>query len=209
LPAPTPIRLPCRRQTQRLSGDVPPGEGRPIVPSLKPLKSPTHRGCHSVERRTSSRSIHTEDTAGGHSARHLRPRPVAVRNCRKQHQASGDSSRSFRQAQEVLDDGRRPALLSDHLRRLLFAAPPHRPMWSTFESAVSGHGSFPNLNWLPGCLFVRRHVRETDSRIGLRLGPRPGANPTVHHTSTSSRCRGGTPVRSRCVGRCAQRAHSP
>ena len=27
------------------------------------------------------------------------------------------------------------------------------------------------------------------------------------NTSTSSRCHGGTPVRSRCVGRCAQRAH--
>ena len=67
----------------------------------------------------------------------------------------------------------------------------------------------PLLKPLPGCLFVRRHVRETDNRIGLRFGPRPGADPTVHHTSKSSRCHGGTPVRSRCVGRCAQRAHSP
>ena len=65
------------------------------------------------------------------------------------------------------------------------------------------------LKALPGCLFVRRHVRETDGRIGLRFGPRPGADPTVHHTSKSSRCHGGTPVRSRCVGRCAQRVHSP
>jgi hypothetical protein len=30
---------------------------------------------------------------------------------------------------------------------------------------------------------VRRHVREIDNRIGLRFGPRPGADPTVHHTS--------------------------
>ena len=41
----------------------------------------------------------------------------------------------------------------------------------------------PLLKPLPGCLFVRRHVRETDNRIGLRFGPRPGADPTVHHTS--------------------------
>ena len=67
----------------------------------------------------------------------------------------------------------------------------------------------PLLKPLPGCLFVRRHVRETDDRTGLRFGPRPGADPTVHHRSRSSRCHGGTPVRSRCVGRCAQRAHSP
>lgn len=40
----------------------------------------------------------------------------------------------------------------------------------------------PFLKPLPGCLFVRRHVRETDNRIGLRFGPRPGADPNVHHT---------------------------
>ena len=84
---------------------------------------------------------------------------------------------------EVLDDGRRRRYC-----RIIFAGcssqpPPHRPMWSTFESAVSDHGSFPLLKPLPGCLFVRRHVRETDNRIGLRFGPRPGADPTVHHTS--------------------------
>jgi len=41
----------------------------------------------------------------------------------------------------------------------------------------------PLLKPLPGCPFVRRHVRETDNRIGLRLGPRPGADPTVYPTS--------------------------
>jgi hypothetical protein len=56
-------------------------------------------------------------------------------------------------------------------------------MWSTFESAVSGHGSFPTSQATPGYLFVRRHVRETGSRIGLRFGPRPSADPTVHDTS--------------------------
>jgi hypothetical protein len=53
-------------------------------------------------------------------------------------------------------------------------------MWSMFESAVSDHGSFLFLEPLPGCLFLRRHVRETDNRIGLRFGLRPGADPTVH-----------------------------
>ena len=184
-PAPKRIRLPCRRQTQRLSGDVPPGEGRPIVPSLKPLrlKSPTHRGCHSAERRTSSRSIHTEDTAGGHSARHLRPRPVAVRSCRKQHQASGDSNRSFRQAEEVLDDGRRRRYC-----RIIFAGCHSQPLRIARCGARSNRRPqatvrSPLLKPPPGCLFVRRHVRETDNRIGLRFGSKLGADPTVHHTS--------------------------
>ncbi len=52
---------------------------------------------------------------------------------------------------EVLDDGRRRRYC-----RIIFAGcssqpPPHRPMWSTFESAVSGHGSFPTsqaTSWL-------------------------------------------------------------
>jgi hypothetical protein len=42
----------------------------------------------------------------------------------------------------------------------------------------------PFLNSLPGYLFARRHVREADNRIGLRFGLRPGADPTVHHTSS-------------------------
>ena len=41
----------------------------------------------------------------------------------------------------------------------------------------------PLLKPLPGCLFVRRHVRETDNRVGLRFGPTPGAYPTVHRRS--------------------------
>jgi hypothetical protein len=37
----------------------------------------------------------------------------------------------------------------------------------------------PILKLLPGCLFVRRHVRETDDRTGLHLGLRPDADPAV------------------------------
>lgn len=44
----------------------------------------------------------------------------------------------------MLDDGRQRRYCL-----IIFAGcspqpPPHRPIWSTFESAVSGHGSFPN-----------------------------------------------------------------
>ena len=110
---------------------------------------------------------------------------------------------------KVLDD-----LSQRRYCRIIFAGcssqpPPHRSMWSMFESAVSGHGSFATSQPLPGRLFVRRHVRETDDPNGLRFGPRPSADPTVHHRSKPSPCHGGTPVRSRCVGRCVQRAHSP
>ena len=110
-------------------------------------------------------------------------------------------------ATEVLDDGRQRRYC-----RIIFAGccsqpPPHRPMWSTFGSAVSDHDSFPFLKPLPGCPFVRRHVREPGNRIGLRFGPRPGADPPIQHTSESSRCHGDTPVRCRCVGSRTQRAH--
>jgi hypothetical protein len=75
------------------------------------------------------------------------------------------------------------ALLSDHLRWLLSQPPLHRPVWSTFELAVSDHGSFPNSQ-LASWLSVRATSRpRIDNRIGLRFGPRPGADPTVHDTS--------------------------
>ena len=109
---------------------------------------------------------------------------------------------------EVLDDSPQRRYCLIIFARLQSAAPSTSP---DLEHGRIG-GFRPRFvpqfsNHFPGCLFVRRHVRETDGRIGLRFGPRPGADPTVHHTSTSSRCHGGTPVRSRCVGRCAQRAH--
>jgi hypothetical protein len=56
-------------------------------------------------------------------------------------------------------------------------------MWSTFGSAVSDHGSFPNSQ-LASWLSVRATSRpRIDNRIGLRFGPRPGVDPTVHDTS--------------------------
>jgi len=84
---------------------------------------------------------------------------------------------------EVLDDGRRRRYC-----RIIFAGccsqpPLHRPVWSTFEPAVSDHGSFPNSQ-LASWLSVRATSRpRIDNRIGLRFGPRPSADPTVHDTS--------------------------
>jgi hypothetical protein len=110
-------------------------------------------------------------------------RPRAARLTALTARATSRSRQLSTAAVEVLDDDRQR-----RYSRIIFAGcdsrpPPHRPVWSTFESAVSGHGSFPLLEPRPGRLFVRRHVRETDNRIGLRFGPRPGADPTVHHTS--------------------------
>ncbi len=84
---------------------------------------------------------------------------------------------------EVLDDGRRRRYCRIIVAGCCSQAPPHRPMWSMFGSAVSDHGSFPFLKPLPGCPFVRRHVRDRGNRVGLRFGLRPAANPTVHGTS--------------------------
>ena len=84
---------------------------------------------------------------------------------------------------EVLDDGRQRRYC-----RIIFAGccsqpPLHRPVWSTFEPAVSDHGSFPNSQFA-SWLSVRATSRpRIDNRIGLRFGSRPGADPTVHDTS--------------------------
>ena len=110
---------------------------------------------------------------------------------------------------EVLDDGQRRRYC-----RIIFAGcdsqpPPHRPMWSTFESAVSGHGSFPTsqtTSWLSVRATSRPRNRQPN-RTALRSQARRRSDRAPH--VQSSRCHGGTPVRSRCVGRCAQRAHSP
>ena len=83
-------------------------------------------------------------------------------------------------AVEVLDDG--------HRRRyclIIFAGCGRSPLQIARFGARSNRRSqatvrYPILNLLHGRLFARRHVRETDSRIGLRFGPRPGADPTVH-----------------------------
>ena len=84
---------------------------------------------------------------------------------------------------EVLDDGRRrrycriifASCVRSPLRIARCGACSNRRFQTTVRSLFSSH--------FPGCLFVRRHVRETDNRIGLRFGLRPGADPTVHDTS--------------------------
>lgn len=96
---------------------------------------------------------------------------------------------------EVLDDGRRWRYCL-----IIFAGCSSQPLHIARCGARSNRRSQATVRFLllkpiPGCRFVRRHVCETDNRIGLRFGPRPGADPSVHHTSKSSRCHGGTPVR--------------
>jgi hypothetical protein len=64
----------------------------------------------------------------------------------------------------VLDDGQRRRYCL-----IIFAGcdsrpPPHRPIWSSFESVVSGHGSFFTSQVPPGLSFVRRHVREPTTK---------------------------------------------
>jgi len=84
---------------------------------------------------------------------------------------------------EVLDDGRQRRYCL-----VIFARCTSQPLHIARSGARSNRRSQATvrsslLKPLPGCPFVRRHVREADNRIGLRLGLRPGAGPTVHHTS--------------------------
>jgi hypothetical protein len=84
---------------------------------------------------------------------------------------------------EVLDDGRQRRYCRIIFAGCLSQPPPHRPMWSMFESAVSDNGSFSSSQ-LASWLSVRAtsHPR-IDNRIGLRFGLRPSADPTVHYAS--------------------------
>ena len=61
----------------------------------------------------------------------------------------------------------------------------------------------PLLNPHPGRLFVRRHVRKPT----IEPDCLSASGQVQIRQSQSSRCHGGTLVRSRCVGRSAQRAH--
>jgi hypothetical protein len=60
---------------------------------------------------------------------------------------------------EVLDDGRRRRYCRIILAGCSSQPPPHRPVWSMFESAVSDHGSFL--------------TSQTTSWLSLRATPRP------------------------------------
>jgi hypothetical protein len=74
------------------------------------------------------------------------------------------------------------ALLSDHLRRLRLAVPSASTDVEPIESTVPDHGSFPlSSSFLPGRLPARRHVRDVNDRIGLRVRLRPRADPLVQH----------------------------
>ena len=108
----------------------------------------------------------------------------------------------------MLDDGRRRRYC-----RIIFAGcssqpPPHRSTWSTFGPAVSGHGSFPDsqLTFLVVCSCDVTSAKPMTEPDCISASGQVQIRPS-NSSSESSRCHGGTPVRSRCVGRCAQRAH--
>ena len=94
---------------------------------------------------------------------------------------------------EVLDDGRRrrdcrSIFVGCHSQPL-----PHRPMWSTFESAVSGHGSFlifQTASWL-SVRVTSRPRKRNPNRTALRSQARRRSDraPHVHthHAATAVR----------------------
>ena len=83
-------------------------------------------------------------------------------------------------AAEVLDVDRAAALPSDHLRWLHLAAPSTSPDVEHVRIAGLRPRFVPQLlKPVHGRLFVRRHVRESDDRTGLRFGLRPGPDPAA------------------------------
>jgi hypothetical protein len=80
---------------------------------------------------------------------------------------------------EVLDGGRQRRYCRIIFGRLQFAAPSTSPAVEHVRISGLRPRFVPLLKPLPGCPFVRRHVRETGSRIGLHLGLRPDADPIV------------------------------
>lgn len=109
---------------------------------------------------------------------------------------------------EVLDDGRQRRYCLIILRRLQLAAPSTSPDVEHVRIGGLRPRFLPHFsNHFLGVCSCDVTSAKLITQIGLRVGPRPGVAPTLHHTSKSSRCHGDTPVRSRCVGRCAQRAH--
>jgi hypothetical protein len=57
--------------------------------------------------------------------------------------------------------------------------PPHRPMWSTFGSSVSGHGSFFTSQTTSWSSVGATSRPQTDDRTGLPVGLRPGTDPAI------------------------------
>ena len=109
-------------------------------------------------------------------------------------------------AMEVLDDGRQRRYCRIIFRRLLFAA----PSTSLDVEHVRIAGLRPRFvpyfsnHFLVVCssdVTSSKPMTEPDcASVSGQAQIRPST------TLQSSRCHGGTPVRSRCVGRCAQRA---
>jgi hypothetical protein len=109
---------------------------------------------------------------------------------------------------EVLDDDRQRRYC-----RIIFAGrdtrlPPHRPMWSRFESSVPGHGSFPTTSSLPwsSVRATSRPRSRRSNRTALRSqARRSSARATRIEIVTLSRQYAG---QRRCVGSRTQCARS-
>ena len=109
---------------------------------------------------------------------------------------------------EVLDDGRRWRYCLIIFAGCHLQPPPHRPMWSTFESTASGQRFVPHFsNYL--LVFCSCDVTSAKPMTKPDCASASGQaqirsckHHRNHHAATATRL-----VRSRCVGRCAQRAH--
>ena len=92
----------------------------------------------------------------------------------------------------MLDDGRQRRYCLIIFDGCSPQPPPPRPMWSTFESAVSGHGSFPNsqtTSWL-SVRATSRPRNRSPNRTALRSRARrsrPCTTRLNHHAATAVR----------------------
>jgi hypothetical protein len=94
---------------------------------------------------------------------------------------------------EVLDDGRQRRYCLNIFAGCSSQPPPHRLMWSTFESAVSGHGSFPNsqATFLVVCSWdvtSAKPITESDcASVPGQAQIRPCTTRPNHHAATAVR----------------------
>ena len=142
----------------------------------------TLNACRSTSRSRPSRSHSAARNSRAQGAsRLLGSAPPALRAADGLDRASHEPFRrqSSTAAAEALDDSQRRRYCL-----IIFAGcdsqpPPHRPVWNRSNRRSQTTIRSPILNSLAGRLFVRRHVRATDGRTGLRVGLRPGPDPAM------------------------------
>ena len=93
----------------------------------------------------------------------------------------------------MLDDGRQRRYCLIIFAGCSSQPPPHRPMWSTFEPAVSGHGSFPtfSIHSLVVCscdVTSAKPITESDcASVPGQAQIRPCTTRPNHHAATAVR----------------------